>query len=42
MLEAKKMLEGMGHEVNVPIDTKSHIENTKLIDDLESNYKYVQ
>src|SRR3989344_4599554 len=42
MLETKKKLERLGHKVNVPLDTQSHIENPKLIDDFESNYKHVQ
>lgn len=42
MLKAKQKLEEMGHKVNVPLDTESHIKNPKLIDDLESNYKHAQ
>ena len=42
MLKAKQTLEKLGHEVNVPLDTESHVKNPKLIDDLESNYKHAQ
>jgi nucleoside 2-deoxyribosyltransferase len=42
MLETKKKLEDLGHEVYVPLDTESHINNPKLIDDLVSDYKHAQ
>jgi len=40
MMNIKKKLEEFGHTVFVPLDIKSHVDNPKLIDDLESNYKH--
>lgn len=40
MMGIKRKLEKLGHMALVPIDIKSHIDNPKLIDDLESNYKH--
>lgn len=41
MLKAKQKLEGLGHEVNVPLDIESHVKNPTLIDDLESSLLYL-
>lgn len=40
MIEAKRELEDLGHTVDVPSDIEAHLENPKLIDDLESDLKH--
>lgn len=37
MLAAKKKLESMGHTVTVPHDTKIHVADEALVDDLDRN-----
>lgn len=41
IFKAKKNLEDLGYEVNVPPDIESHVMNPKLIDDLESRLLYL-
>lgn len=40
MMNVKNKLEKLGHLASVPVDTKHHIGNPGLIDNLSSNYKH--
>ncbi|MCX6708843.1 MAG: hypothetical protein NTW67_04335 [Candidatus Woesearchaeota archaeon] len=40
MLAAKEKLEKQGHIVKLPCDIDTHLENSKLIDDLETDFEY--
>jgi hypothetical protein len=42
MVQAKHELEERGHTVLLPIDIESHVEDPKLIDDLERNHEHVK
>lgn len=42
MMIAKKKLEKLGHFVTIPEDTRSHIDNPGLVDDLDLNYKHAR
>ena len=40
MQETKDLLEEAGHEIFIPSDTRQHISDPSLGDNLESNYKH--
>lgn len=40
MLQAKEMLEEMGHTISLPYETELHLEKTELVDDLAVNLQY--
>jgi len=40
MMDTKRKLEALGYVVLAPLDVESHIENPKLVDDLDLNYKH--
>lgn len=40
MMETKEKLETLGHLVLVPVDLRSHVNDSSLVDDLDSNYKH--
>lgn len=42
MMEAKKDLEALGYQVDVPADIENHLKNPNLIDDLDSDLKHSQ
>src|SRR5438874_2296470 len=41
MMETKKTLETLGHEVLVPHDIETHLENPEFVEDLSGNYQHV-
>lgn len=40
MVDMKGKLEALGHAALVPLDVNSHVKNSKLVDDLDSNLKH--
>lgn len=42
MIATKKRLEEMGHTVDIPHDTQSHIKDPNLVDNLDANLKHAR
>jgi len=40
MIEVKKTLKGLGHEVSLPIDIKIHLSDSTFSDNLDADYKH--